>query len=109
LINGTKTSETIIAINIITTQITTMTHRISQKSLPIPDVNVRAMINVPNGTAAQRRKRQKFRTKILKKLSNLRTKDVLEMNSEGTSTFIKIITIIEVITSSTRISSHTSF
>mmetsp|Transcript_37582 Transcript_37582/g.42039 ORF Transcript_37582/g.42039 Transcript_37582/m.42039 type:complete len:137 (+) Transcript_37582:297-707(+) len=59
-----------------------MTHRISQKSLPIPDVNVRAMINVPNGTAAQRRKRQKFRTKILKKLSNLRTKDVLEMNSE---------------------------
>mmetsp|Transcript_29698 Transcript_29698/g.33339 ORF Transcript_29698/g.33339 Transcript_29698/m.33339 type:complete len:381 (+) Transcript_29698:289-1431(+) len=59
-----------------------MTHRISQKSLPIPDVNVRAMINVPNGTAAQRRKRQKLRTKILKKLSNLRTKDVLEMNSE---------------------------
>jgi len=59
-----------------------MTHRISQKSLPIPDVNVLAMINVPNGTAAERRKRQRLRKKILQKLSKLSTKDVLRMNSE---------------------------
>jgi len=59
-----------------------MDSRTSQKSLPIPDVNVLAMINVPNGTAAERRKRQRLRKKILQKLSKLSTKDVLRMNSE---------------------------
>ena len=101
---------TTIATNIKTTN-TTMALRTPKKSDRIVDDNVRTtMINtIPNRSAAENRKKQRRRNKMFKIFSKLGTQDVLEMNSEGTSAFIQIITLIEIITSSTRISSHTSF